>query len=73
MIKNGKESNQEANGALFKIQHAFLVARVARSELGVKNEPPELLVIHVPVLIQALRPRVPLIHHWPPPPNLVPH
>lgn len=70
-----KSTHQEANGALFKLRDGgtFIFPRVARSKLGVKNEFPKLLVVHILVLIQSLRPRELLVHHLPPPTQLISH
>lgn len=66
-------TNQRAYWAFFKIESAFFVTRVTWSKLRVKNEFSQLFMIHIPVLIQPLRPCIPLINHLPPPTQLIPH
>lgn len=68
LVKN-RNTDQEANRALFEVVAALgFVTGVARGELGVEYELLELLVVHVLVLVQPLRPRVLLVHHLPLPP-----
>jgi len=66
---------QEADGALVEVGARVVGARVARRELGLVDEAAQLPQVDVRVRVQALRPRVPLLHRRPPPPpaDPVPH
>lgn len=72
--QKGEKTNQEANGAFFKVSiGTIVITRVARSKLGIKNEFSKLLNIHILMLVQPLRPSVLIIHHLFPPSQLITH
>lgn len=73
VVVQAEDTNQKADGTLFEIVSILLEAWVARCQLGLKNEPPQLLIIDLPMPKHPLRPRVLLIHHLPPPSYVIPH
>ena len=68
---------QEADGALLEVPPAgrgVVGARVAGRELGLEDQLAQLLLVDVPVLVEPLRAREPLLHpRLPPPAYPVPH
>jgi len=66
--EDGGSLYQEADGALVEVGARVVGARVAGRELGLVDEAAQLPQVDVRVRVQALRPRVPLLHRRPPPP-----